>query len=339
MEYLHKDQLGSIKLITAADGTLVKTSTYAPFGEAFDEMLSLTRADETKGFIGERFDADAGLQYLNARYYDPRLGLFIQPDWLDPTQPGVGLNRFAYSANDPVNLSDPGGNATAGEGAHAADDAYRQDDEEHDLPDYLHRLSEDERTERFGDGLVWDDPKTGFYARAYLNNKTGEVIIGYRGTDAFWGTDADDNVGQGLFGKARQYDQAIALAQGVAASGGVRRGNEGLSFAGHSLGGGLATAAGLSFQTKDRRYVHAFNSAGLHLSENFKSIVYGGLALKNTNIVTHRVLGDPLGLLNAASTMSRKLPVMISPGKLETYEHQMWDTHSMQNFRGQIDGY
>ncbi|MBU1280542.1 MAG: hypothetical protein KJ699_08070 [Alphaproteobacteria bacterium] len=53
---------------------------------------------------------DAGLQYLNARYYDPRLGLFIQPDWLDPTQQGVGLNRFAYSANDPVNLRDPGGN-------------------------------------------------------------------------------------------------------------------------------------------------------------------------------------------------------------------------------------
>ena len=112
VEYLHKDQLGSIKLITAADGTLVKTSTYAPFGEAFDEMLSLTRADETKGFIGERFDADAGLQYLNARYYDPRLGLFIQPDWLNPTQQGVGTNRYSYSFNDPVNLSDPNGNCT-----------------------------------------------------------------------------------------------------------------------------------------------------------------------------------------------------------------------------------
>ncbi|AVW92989.1 RHS repeat domain-containing protein [Celeribacter baekdonensis] len=110
MEYLHKDQLGSVKLITAANGSLVKTSTYAPFGEAFDEMLSLTAADETKGFIGERFDADAGLQYLNARYYDPRLGLFIQPDWLDPTQLGVGLNRYSYSANDPVNLRDPKGN-------------------------------------------------------------------------------------------------------------------------------------------------------------------------------------------------------------------------------------
>mgnify|MGYP000577877571 CR=1 FL=1 len=112
VEYLHKDQLGSVKLITAADGSLVKTSTYAPFGEAFDETLSLTAAGETKGNTCERFDADAGLQYLNARYYDPRLGLFIQPDWFDPTQQGVGLNRFAYSANDPVNLMDPGGNAS-----------------------------------------------------------------------------------------------------------------------------------------------------------------------------------------------------------------------------------
>ncbi|WP_176832934.1 polymorphic toxin-type HINT domain-containing protein [Celeribacter baekdonensis] len=110
MEYLHKDQLGSVKLITAADGSLVKTATYAPYGEAFDEVLDLTRADETKGNTRERFDADAGLQYLNARYYDPRLGLFIQPDWLDPTQPGVGTNRYSYSFNDPVNLSDPNGN-------------------------------------------------------------------------------------------------------------------------------------------------------------------------------------------------------------------------------------
>ncbi|GAA6208758.1 hypothetical protein NBRC116601_20510 [Cognatishimia sp. WU-CL00825] len=28
--------------------------------------------------------------------------LFIQPDWLDPQEQGVGTNRYAYSGNDPV---------------------------------------------------------------------------------------------------------------------------------------------------------------------------------------------------------------------------------------------
>ncbi|AXX98385.1 RHS repeat-associated core domain-containing protein [Profundibacter amoris] len=37
------------------------------------------------------------MQYLNARYYDPRLGMFIQPDWFEVTKAGVGTNRYAYS--------------------------------------------------------------------------------------------------------------------------------------------------------------------------------------------------------------------------------------------------
>ena len=92
-----------------ADGSMVaKETTYRPFGEAVDFAVSLT-PPETKGFIGERFDADAGLQYLNARYYDPRLAMFIQPDWFEVTKAGVGTNRYAYSFNDPVNRHDPGG--------------------------------------------------------------------------------------------------------------------------------------------------------------------------------------------------------------------------------------
>jgi hypothetical protein len=34
---------------------------------------------------------------------------FISPDDFDPTLPGVGTNRYAYSGNDPVNKSDPNG--------------------------------------------------------------------------------------------------------------------------------------------------------------------------------------------------------------------------------------
>lgn len=46
----------------------------------------------------------------NARYYDPELGLFLQPDWWKVTESDVGTNRYASSANDPLNLSDPSGN-------------------------------------------------------------------------------------------------------------------------------------------------------------------------------------------------------------------------------------
>ncbi|MEO1700626.1 MAG: hypothetical protein AAFR71_01130 [Pseudomonadota bacterium] len=36
---------------------------------------------------------------------------YISPDDWDPTIEGVGTNRYAYSANDPVNKSDPNGHA------------------------------------------------------------------------------------------------------------------------------------------------------------------------------------------------------------------------------------
>ena len=64
-----------------------------------------------KGYIGERFDRETGLLFLNARYLDPDLGIFTQPDWWDPLMPGVGTNRYAYAFNDPVNYSDPNGHA------------------------------------------------------------------------------------------------------------------------------------------------------------------------------------------------------------------------------------
>ena len=110
--YLHRDQLNSVRAITSPSGDLQEQRVYDPFGaqHADLEAEAFTAPIETKGWIGERFDADAGLQYLNARYYDPELAMFIQPDWWEVTNPGVGTNRYAYSANDPINLSDPGGN-------------------------------------------------------------------------------------------------------------------------------------------------------------------------------------------------------------------------------------
>lgn len=111
--YLHRDGLSSVRAITDAAGVKVESAVYKPFGEQSEWVLPGNTAPETKGWIGERYDADAGLQYLNARYYDPELSLFLQPDWFEVTKAGVGTNRFSYSFNDPVNRSDPNGNQDA----------------------------------------------------------------------------------------------------------------------------------------------------------------------------------------------------------------------------------
>jgi RHS repeat-associated protein len=84
----------------------VLTQTFTPYGNRI--QANATR--EELGYIGERHDAETGLMYLNARYYDPAVGRFISPDWFDPTAPGVGVNRYSYALNDPINFSDPNGN-------------------------------------------------------------------------------------------------------------------------------------------------------------------------------------------------------------------------------------
>ncbi len=92
--------------MTDAAGTVVRGVTYAPFGR---EASVTGSHSETKGYIGQRRDAETGFVYLNARYYDPVLARFLSADWWDPNLPGVGMNRYAYSDNDPVNKSDESG--------------------------------------------------------------------------------------------------------------------------------------------------------------------------------------------------------------------------------------
>jgi hypothetical protein len=50
------------------------------------------------------------LYFYNARWYDPSLGRFTQPDSLIP-QPGspLGWDRYSYVNDNPINYNDPSG--------------------------------------------------------------------------------------------------------------------------------------------------------------------------------------------------------------------------------------
>ena len=63
-----------------------------------------------QGFTGHIRDTDTGLTYMQARYYDPVIGRFLSNDPVGFAEGGVDyFNRYAYTANDPVNNIDPDG--------------------------------------------------------------------------------------------------------------------------------------------------------------------------------------------------------------------------------------
>ncbi|CAN7509906.1 RHS repeat-associated core domain-containing protein [Mesorhizobium sp. LjRoot246] len=106
--FLHREHLASVRQVTDMSGTVVDATSYATYGESLN-----TGFQTQKNYIGERFDPETGLLYLNARYMDPVLGRFISPDDWDPTLPGVGTNRYAYAQNDPINKSDANGHVAS----------------------------------------------------------------------------------------------------------------------------------------------------------------------------------------------------------------------------------
>jgi RHS repeat-associated protein len=116
-DFMLKDNLASNRVITRMGGATTKMD-YSPYGLPLSSNGATPPSSggpQTKGYIGERYDPETGLEYLHARYYDSNEGRFLTPDWFDPWQEGVGFNRYAYAGNDPVNSSDPNGHAGIGD--------------------------------------------------------------------------------------------------------------------------------------------------------------------------------------------------------------------------------
>ncbi|NJO84803.1 MAG: RHS repeat-associated core domain-containing protein [Blastochloris sp.] len=70
----------------------------------------------TYRYTGQQYDAATGLYSLRARYYQPADGRFLTRDTypIDVQHP-VELNRYGYTANNPVNGTDPSGEVLVGQ--------------------------------------------------------------------------------------------------------------------------------------------------------------------------------------------------------------------------------
>ncbi|MFI9163439.1 polymorphic toxin-type HINT domain-containing protein [Kitasatospora aureofaciens] len=97
-----------VQINTDAAMTVTRRAT-DPFGNPRGTQPAAGQWAGTKGFVGGTKDDATSLTNLGAREYDPTAGRFISPDpILDAADPQQ-WNGYAYSNNNPVNLSDPSG--------------------------------------------------------------------------------------------------------------------------------------------------------------------------------------------------------------------------------------
>jgi len=101
--YYHADGQGSVVATSNVGGTVIASQLFDAWGNKTNGSASPI---PTYGYTGREPDA-TGLIYYRARYYDPTVGRFISRD---PAGMPDGVNRYAYTGNDPVDFMDPSGN-------------------------------------------------------------------------------------------------------------------------------------------------------------------------------------------------------------------------------------
>ncbi len=113
-QWYHGDHLGSTASVSNSEGQLVFEGLYTAFGEIAVATLHNGEQDEPiYKYTGKELDG-TGLYYYESRFYDPTLGKFIQPDTLLDKGPVMGMNRYAYTMNNPVTYRDPDGHLVCG---------------------------------------------------------------------------------------------------------------------------------------------------------------------------------------------------------------------------------
>ncbi|ESP94271.1 RHS repeat-associated core domain-containing protein [Pseudoalteromonas luteoviolacea] len=123
IRYLHKDRLGSARLITNSNGYVVTERNFDPFGKprAASGALKFTAklddidtAKTSRGFTDHEHLDELELIHMNGRVYDYNLGRFMS---VDPVIQSPGnsqsVNPYSYIMNNPLGGTDPTGYSSA----------------------------------------------------------------------------------------------------------------------------------------------------------------------------------------------------------------------------------
>ena len=101
--FYHQDGLGSVTDLTDSAGATAKSYAYDAYGNILESPGTL---EQPYTYTGREFDAETGLYYYRARYYDTNIGRFLQED---PIGIAGSLNVYLYALANPLSFVDPDG--------------------------------------------------------------------------------------------------------------------------------------------------------------------------------------------------------------------------------------
>jgi RHS repeat-associated protein len=107
--FVHRDALGTPRLLTDNTGGVAWDAEYDPFGTVI--VAPGNTVEFNPRYLGQYFDGETGLHYNLKRYYDPETGRYIEPDPLSTLEnTGWYMNpsrhEYVYARNNPLRFRD-----------------------------------------------------------------------------------------------------------------------------------------------------------------------------------------------------------------------------------------
>ena len=240
VSYYVTDVRGSIVAIVDENGNVTHKYQYDEFGKVVQKQEADYNPFQYVGKYGVLYLTDHQY-YMRARHYDPTIGRFLSED------PIWSTNLYPYADNNPINAIDPEGLRPSVYDAWAlSDEAYNR----HTKGDMVG----DWKFLRY-----FTNKESGFKASLY--KKGSEYVIAFAGTTFTSKSDWKNNIQQGIGLESTQYNLAILLGRKAK----TWLGANNVTFVGHSLGGGLASAASRATGSD----AITFNAAALSKTYNF----------------------------------------------------------------------
>lgn len=115
--HILRDYMGNITSVVTDQGEKLEELSYDPWGRLRDPktLKNYLPGEQPSLFLGRGYSGhehlpEFGLINMNARLYDPVIGMFLSPDpYIQMPENSLNFNRYSYALNNPLKYNDPNG--------------------------------------------------------------------------------------------------------------------------------------------------------------------------------------------------------------------------------------